>query len=165
MKNYVLMLMLSALCTSMVYAGSDRVTEEGGVSQIVYRAAPQDVLKGSKDHFTGKVRVERLFPANATAHYSGAYVTFQPGARSAWHLHPAGQHMIVTAGAALTGTRDGKIVQFKTGDTVWCPPGLEHWHGATPDAPMTHLVITGELDGKNVVWKEHVTDEQYKGRQ
>jgi quercetin dioxygenase-like cupin family protein len=157
--------MLSAFCTATVYADSVRITEGGGAPQIVYRAAPQDAVKGPEDFFTGDVRVERLFPANATAHYSGAYVTFQPGARSAWHLHPAGQHMIVTAGVALTGTRDGKIVQFKAGDTVWCPPGIEHWHGATPDASMTHLVITGVLDGKSVVWKEHVTDEQYKGRQ
>lgn len=164
-KTQVMMLMLSVLCTSTVHADSGRVTQEGDASQTVYRAAPQNAFKGSEEHFTGDVRVERLFPANATAHYSGASVTFQPGARSAWHLHPAGQHMIVTAGVALTGTRDGKIVQFKTGDTVWCPPGLEHWHGATPDAPMTHLVITGVLDGKNVVWKEQVTDEQYKGHQ
>lgn len=111
------------------------------------------------------MRVVPLFPANPTAHYSGAYVTFQPGARSAWHLHPAGQHIIVTDGVALTGTRDGTIIRANTGDTVWCPPDLEHWHGATPDAPMTHLVITGVRDGKNVVWKEHVTDEQYRGRQ
>lgn len=165
MKKHVLMRVLSVLCTSAVQADSGRVTEEDGASQVVYRAAPQDALKGSEEFFTGDVRVERLFPANATAHYSGAYVTFQPGARTAWHLHPAGQHMIVTAGVALTGTRDGTILRFTAGDTVWCPPGLEHWHGAAPDAPMTHLVITGVLDGENVVWKEHVTDEQYKGRQ
>ena len=72
--------------------------------------------------------------------------------------------MIVTSGVALTGTRDGKIVKFKTGDTVWCPPDIDHWHGATPDAPMTHLVITGTIDGKNVIWKEKVSDEQYLGK-
>jgi 4-carboxymuconolactone decarboxylase len=105
-----------------------------------------------------------LFPPNETAHYSGAYVTFQPGARMAWHLHPAGQHMIVTSRIALTGTRDGKIVRFRAGDTVWCPPDIDHWHGATSDARMTHPVITGVLDGQNVVWKEKVTDQQYKGK-
>ena len=89
---------------------------------------------------------------------------FQPGARTAWHLHPAWQHMIVTSGVALTGTRDGKIVKFKAGDTVWCPSNIDHWHGATPDAPMTHLVITGSLDGKNVIWKKKVTDQQYFGK-
>lgn len=81
-----------------------------------------------------------------------------------WHYHPAGQHMIVTSGVGLTGTRDGQIVQFETGDAIWCPPDIDHWHGATPDAPMTHLVITGDLDGKNVIWKEKVTDEQYFGK-
>jgi len=104
-----------------------------------------------------------LFPGNGTAHYSGAYVTFQPGARTVWHLHPAGQHMIVTNGVALTGTRDGKIIEFEEGETVWCPPDIDHWHGATPEAPMTHLVITGSKDDENVIWKEKVSDEVYYG--
>ena len=158
-------LMLSSLCTITVCGNPGHAGESGSRSQTVYSAVSQNASTGSKEFFTGDVRVQPLFPANATAHYSGAYVTFQPGARSAWHLHPAGQHIIVTEGVALTGTRDGKIVRANTGDTVWCPPDLEHWHGATPDAPMTHLVITGVRDGKNVVWKEHVTDEQYRGRQ
>ncbi|GAA5646163.1 cupin domain-containing protein [Vibrio proteolyticus] len=76
------------------------------------------------------------------ANYSAAYVTFQPGARSAWHSHPAGQHIIVTSGVALTGTRDGNVIRFSEGESVWCPPGVEHWHGATPEAAMTHLVVT-----------------------
>ncbi|MEJ2696649.1 MAG: cupin domain-containing protein [Candidatus Sulfobium sp.] len=124
----------------------------------------QKSIKGPEDKFTGDVQIDMLFPSNEVAHYSGAYVTFQPGARTAWHLHPAGQHMIVTSGVGLTGTRDGKIVTMNTGDTVWCPPDIDHWHGATPDSPMTHLVVTGELDGKNVVWKEKVTDDQYLGK-
>jgi len=107
--------------------------------------------------------VDILFPENDTAHYSGAYVTFQPGARTAWHLHPAGQHMVVTSGVALTGTRDGKAIEFKEGETVWCPANIDHWHGATPDAPMTHLVITGSRDGENVIWKKKVTDAEYRG--
>jgi 4-carboxymuconolactone decarboxylase len=107
----------------------------------------QKSFKGPEDMFTGDVQVDMLFPSNETAHYSGAYVTFQPGARTAWHLHPA-----------------GKIVTMNTGDTVWCPPDIDHWHGATLDSPMTHLVVTGELDGKNVVWKEKVTDDQYLGK-
>ncbi len=105
-----------------------------------------------------------VFPSNDTANYSGAYVTFQPGARTAWHLHPAGQHMIVTSGVGLTGTRDGRRVEIQTGDAVWCPPDIDHWHGATPDSPMTHLVITAIKDGENVIWKEKVTDEQYLGK-
>ncbi|MGU3847518.1 cupin domain-containing protein, partial [Vibrio diabolicus] len=80
-----------------------------------------------------KVNVEMLFPENEVANYSAAYVTFDAGARTAWHTHPAGQHMIVTSGTALTGTRDGHVIRFAAGDSVWCPPGIDHWHGATPN--------------------------------
>lgn len=132
--------------------------------QVVYRQGTQKSFKGPAEYFTGDVTVDMLFPANDTAHFSGAYVTFKPGARTNWHWHPAGQHMIVTDGVALTGTRDGKVLEFKEGETVWCPVGVDHWHGATPDAPMTHLVITGSKDGKAVIWKEKVTDEQYMKR-
>lgn len=137
--------------------------EPGGQSQEIYRKGTQPTFKGPAEYFTGDVRVEMLFPVNETAQYSGAYVTFAPGARTAWHLHPAGQHMIVTDGTALTGTRDGTIIELHEGETVWCPPDIDHWHGATPDAPMTHLVITGSKVGQNVIWKEKVTDEQYFG--
>lgn len=132
--------------------------------QLLYRQGSQPSSKGSAEYFTGDVTVVPLFPPNDTAHFSGAYVTFQPGARTNWHWHPAGQHMIVTDGTALTGTRDGTVLEFGKGDVVWCPTGIDHWHGATPDAPMTHLVITGSKDGKAVVWKEKVTDEQYGKR-
>lgn len=157
MKKLTLIFTLSMLCASLAYAGS----EKGEHSQIIYKAGAQKSFKGPENLFTGDVQVNMLFPSNDTAHYSGAYVTFQPGARTAWHYHPAGQHMIVTSGVALTGTRDGNIVSFKEGESVWCPPDIDHWHGATPDAPMTHLVITGSKDGENVNWKEKVTDEQY----
>jgi len=150
-KKLILILTLSMLIASVVYADSNKAPGQGKNSQAVYRAEAQKSFKGPEDWFTGDVQVDLLFPANETAHFSGAYVTFQPGARTAWHLHPAGQHMIVTSGVALTGTRDGKIVKFEAGDTVWCPPDIDHWHGATPDSPMTHLVITGILDGKNVI--------------
>jgi 4-carboxymuconolactone decarboxylase len=132
-------------------------------NQTLYSAGSQQSFKGPEAYFTGEVQVDMLFPGNDTAHYSGAYVTFQPGARTAWHLHPAGQHMVVTSGVALTGTRDGKIIEFEEGETVWCPPDIDHWHGATPEAPMTHLVITGSKDDENVVWKEKVSDEAYYG--
>lgn len=132
--------------------------------QILYPTGSQQSFEGPEAYFTGDVQVDMLFPGNDTAHYSGAYVTFQPGARTAWHLHPAGQHMVVTSGVALTGTRDGKIIEFQEGETVWCPAGIDHWHGATPQAPMTHLVITGSRDGENVIWKEKVSDAEYHGR-
>ncbi len=145
-------------------ASSQEQAQQVAYQQIAYPAGSQKSFPGPAQFFTGTVQVDMLFPANETAHYSGASVTFQPGARTAWHYHPAGQHMIVTSGTALTGTRDGKILSFKEGETIWCPPDLDHWHGATPNAPMTHLVITGDLNGKNVIWKEQVTDAQYLGQ-
>jgi len=163
MKKLALILTLSVIFAYAVYANSEKAPEQKNDSQVVYRAESQNSFKGPEDLFTGEVQVDMLFPSNETPHYSGAYVTFQPGARTAWHLHPAGQHMIVTSGVALTGTGNGEIIRFNVGDTVWCPPDIDHWHGATPDAPMTHLVITGARDGKNVIWKEQVTDEQYLG--
>jgi quercetin dioxygenase-like cupin family protein len=156
MRKMMLVMVFAVLAASVAYAEQE--------VQTVYRQGSRQSFRGPADYFTGEVRVDLLFPANDTARYSGAYVTFAPGARTAWHLHPAGQHMIVTSGVALTGTRDGKIIAFKAGESVWCPPGIDHWHGATPDAPMTHLVITGSKDGQNVVWKEKVTDEQYMNR-
>lgn len=157
----MILLLLVALAGQ---ANAENAPQPGKDSQVIYRAGSQQSFKGPRDLFSGDVQVDLLFPANGTAHYSGAYVTFQPGARTAWHLHPAGQHMIVISGIGLTGTRDGNIVRFVAGDTVWCPPDIDHWHGATPDSPMTHLVITGTLNGKNVVWKEKVSDAQYHGK-
>ena len=142
-------------------ASQGGVAAETPASQTLYPAGSQQSFKGPESYFTGEVQVDVLFPDNETAHYSGAYVTFQPGARTAWHLHPAGQHMIVTSGVALTGTRDGQVIAFGEGETVWCPAGIDHWHGATPEAPMTHLVITGSKDGEHVVWKEQISNEEY----
>ncbi|HEY8568536.1 (R)-mandelonitrile lyase [Microbulbifer sp.] len=138
-------------------------TAPSAASQTFYSAGTQKSFKGPEAYFTGDVQVQMLFPGNDTAHYSGAYVTFQPGARTAWHSHPAGQHMVVTSGTGLTGTRDGKVVEIKQGDAIWCPPDIDHWHGATPASPMTHLVVTGSKNGENVVWKEKVTDAEYQG--
>ena len=164
MKSLTVFAIILTFFASVVYAGSEKTPEQGKVLQEIYRVVSQKSFKGPEDLFTGDVQVDMLFPSNETAHYSGACVTFQPGARTAWHLHPSGHHMIVTSGVGLTGTRDGKIVTFEAGDAVWCPPDIDHWQGATPDSPMTHLVITGVLDGKNVIWKEKVTDEQYFGK-
>ena len=132
-------------------------------TQTILHAGAQSSIKGPDDWFTGDVRIDPLFPSNGTAHYSGAYVTFEPGARSAWHTHPAGQHIIVTSGVGRTAVWGGPVREIKPGDVIWCPPGVKHWHGAAPATAMTHIVITGSLDGKNVEWKEKVTDEQYNG--
>ncbi|MDX1581025.1 MAG: cupin domain-containing protein [Alphaproteobacteria bacterium] len=162
MRHSTVLVTLCLLLSAVTTSGPAFAAETSNPTQVVYPTGSQKSFTGPDNLFTGEVQVDRLFPANETAHYSGAYVTFQPGARTAWHLHPAGQHMVVTAGVGLTGTRDGEIVTIKAGDAVWCPPDIDHWHGATPDSPMTHLVLTGVLDGENVIWKEKVIDEQYK---
>jgi len=164
MRHAILLLSVSLLLMATSAWSNQAPESEKETPQTFYAAGTQQSFKGPDNLFTGDVMVDMLFPANDTAHYSGAYVTFAPGARTAWHYHPAGQHMIVTDGIALTGTRDGHIISFHAGESVWCPPDIDHWHGATPDAPMTHLVITGSLDGQNVIWKEKVTDAQYAGQ-
>lgn len=126
-------------------------------AQVHYPEGSQQAFKGPEQYFSGDVQVKMVFPENPSANYSGAFVTFQPGARTAWHQHPAGQHMVVISGTALTGTRDGKVIRFEPGEAVWCPPDLDHWHGATLDQAMQHLVITGSKNGQNVIWKEKVS--------
>jgi quercetin dioxygenase-like cupin family protein len=143
------------------YAIADEATKE---SQTISRAGSQSSVKGSAEYFTGNVRIDPLFPARDSAQFSGAYVTFEPGARSAWHIHPTGQHLLVAAGVGRTGAWGGKVEEIKKGDVIWCPPKIKHWHGASPTTAMTHIAITGTLNGKNVEWMEKVTDEQYNGK-
>jgi quercetin dioxygenase-like cupin family protein len=107
------------------------------------------------------VRIDPLIKTTAPARVGGANVTFEPGARTAWHTHPLGQMLIVMAGCGLVQSQGGPVVKIRPGDVVWCPPGEKHWHGATSTTPMTHIAILESLDGKNVEWMEHVTDEQY----
>ena len=105
-----------------------------------------------------------LFPASAQINASGAYVTFEPGARSAWHTHPAGQRLVVVSGVGLTQEWGKPVQEIRPGDVVVCPPGVKHWHGAAPTTVMTHLAVSGVLDGKTVEWMEKVTDDQYNAR-
>jgi len=128
---------------------------------MITRSGSQASSKGPAEYFTGEVRVQFLFAAEETAAYSGAFVTFAPGARSAWHTHPAGQRLIVTDGAGLTQTWGGPIEEIRAGDVVWCPPGVKHWHGAAPTTAMTHMAIQEQHGGKVVDWMEKVGDEQY----
>ncbi len=137
--------------------------EAGVTGQVFYPRGSQQSFRGPDEFFTGEVTVVMVFPASEHTRFSAAYVTFQPAARTAWHAHPGGQHIVVTAGVGLTGTRNGKVVAVGEGDALWCPPDLDHWHGATADSAMTHLVITGSKDGENVVWKEKVADADYPG--
>ncbi|WP_221798616.1 (R)-mandelonitrile lyase [Oceanobacter mangrovi] len=130
--------------------------------QLVYSAGSQPSFSGPQTLFTGQVDVQVVFPGDQKP-FSGAYVTFQPSARTAWHSHPAGQHMVVTKGTAITATRAGQVVEFHEGEAVWCPEDIDHWHGATPHSAMTHFVITGSNEkGENVTWKDKVTDAQYQ---
>jgi quercetin dioxygenase-like cupin family protein len=118
-------------------------------------------VKGPAEFFTGTVRVEMLNNPPAPSRVSCASVTFEPGARSNWHTHPLGQTLIVTAGCGWTQCEGEPIVEIRAGDVIWCPPGHKHWHGASATTAMTHIAIQEALDGKNVVWLEPVTDEQY----
>jgi quercetin dioxygenase-like cupin family protein len=140
---------------------SAQATRQENTGQTVTHAGSKGAAKGPAEYFTGNVRVEPLFAANESAPYSGAYVTFEPGARSNWHTHPTGQHLIVTYGVGRTQEWGGRIVEVRAGDHIWCPPGVKHWHGASPTAAMTHIALSGTRDGKNVEWMERVTDEQY----
>jgi quercetin dioxygenase-like cupin family protein len=129
---------------------------------MITRSGSQPAAAGPAENFTGEVRVQPLFGAEDTAPYTGAYVTFQPGARSAWHTHPAGQRLIVTDGAGRIQQEGGPVEEIRPGDVVWCPPGVRHWHGASPTSAMTHIALTGIRDGQGVEWLEKVSDEQYQ---
>ncbi len=125
------------------------------------RCGSQASTKGPADFFTGTVRIDPLNVAPAPARVSCASVTFEPGARSAWHRHPLGQTLIVTAGCGWTQCEGEPIVEIRAGDVIWCPPAHKHWHGATPTTAMTHIAIQESLDGRNVDWLQKVTDEEY----
>ena len=120
--------------------------------------------RGPAKHFTGSVRIDPLFEAHEPARASGAYVTFEPCARSDWHTDPLGQTLIVTCGCGYVQSWGRPIRVIRPGDVVWCPPGEKHWHGAAPNTAMTHIAIQEALDGKVVDWLEKVSDEQYRKR-
>ena len=118
--------------------------------------------KGPAEYFTGTVRLDMNFAGTAPATVSGATVTFEPGARTAWHTHPLGQTIIITAGSGWAQREGGPVEEIRMGDIVWFEPGEKHWHGATATTAMTHIAIAEAKDGKVVDWMEHVTDEQYR---
>ena len=127
----------------------------------ITRAGSQPSQPGPAENFTGTVRVERLFGAIEPARATGGMVTFEAGARSAWHTHPLGQILIVTAGIGRVQMWDGPIQEIRKGDTVRIPPNVKHWHGASPGSSMSHLAITEQREGKAVDWMEKVSDDQY----
>ncbi|GJE52717.1 hypothetical protein GOFOIKOB_5791 [Methylobacterium tardum] len=128
----------------------------------IKRAGSQPSGKGPADWFTGTVRVDPLFSANEPARAGGALVTFEPGARTAWHTHPLGQTLIVTAGMGLVQREGGPIEEIRPGDVVWFPANEKHWHGASPTTAMSHIAIQEALNGSPVTWMEKVSDEQYR---
>jgi quercetin dioxygenase-like cupin family protein len=128
----------------------------------IKRNGSRPSAKGPADYFTGAVRIDALVEAPEPARVRGASVTFEPGARTAWHTHPLGQTLIVTFGLGWVQREGGPIEEVRPGDVVWFPPGLRHWHGATPTTAMMHIAIQEALDGKAVDWLEKVSDDQYR---
>ena len=145
-----IVLALTLLGSASAYAQGMEVAPNGS----------RPATKGAAENFTGSVVVEPLYPATDRMRSAGGHVTFEPGARSAWHAHPAGQILIVTAGAGWIQEEGGEKREIKPGDVIWTPPGVKHWHGATPTNGMSHIAITNVADGKTVAWMEQVSEEQ-----
>ena len=144
-------------------AQTPAVTTQGrNEAMQITRAGSQPSRPGPAEYFTGAVRVDPVFPVREPSRVSAGHVTFEPGARSAWHTHPLGQTLIITSGLGWVQREGGPIEEVRPGDVVWFPPGLKHWHGATPTIAMTHIAIQETLNGKNVDWIEKVSDEQYR---
>ena len=145
---------LGLLAVSPAFAESTQISPNGS----------RPSAKGAAQYFTGAVVVDPLYAANDSTTSTGGLVTFEPGARSAWHTHPGGQHLFVTSGTGWVQEEGGQKREIKPGDVIWTPPGVKHWHGATETNAMSHIAITNMVGGKNVDWMEHVTDEQYRAK-
>jgi quercetin dioxygenase-like cupin family protein len=153
--------LLAAAAVRRGHAGALGTVFEEPPMEIT-RVGSEPSAKGPAEWFTGTVRIDPLFQAKPPARAAGASVTFEPGARTAWHTHPLGQTLIVTAGSGWVQREGGPVEEVHPGDVVWFPPGEKHWHGATPTTAMTHIAIQESRDGKVVDWLEHVSDEQYR---
>ena len=149
---------LAALAAETTSAAAQ--STQAGLS--ITRSGSQPSRKGPAENFTGVVRVDTPFRGTAPARVGGGFVTFEPGARTAWHTHPLGQTLIVTAGHGWVQSESGPKEEIRPGDVVWIPPGDKHWHGATATLGMTHIAISEALDGKTVDWMEQVSEEQYR---
>ncbi len=142
-------------------AASSAPGEDRGALRVT-RVDSQPSGRGPAEWFTGSVLVDPLFPATAPSRMSGALVAFEPGARSAWHTHPVGQVLIVTAGLGWVQREGGPVEEIRPGDVVWILPGVKHWHGAAATTGMAHIAVLEASDGRNVEWMEKVSDEQYR---
>ncbi|MGK3966728.1 cupin domain-containing protein [Sorangium sp. So ce1667] len=157
-SSLALLVCAPAACAPQGQATASTTAE----SLEIARAGSQPSIKGSGDNFTGDVAVDPLFAANAHRRAAAASVSFAPGARTAWHSHPAGQTLIVTSGTGWVQEWGGKKQVIKPGDVIWTPPGVKHWHGGTAVDAMTHIATQEHVDGKVVDWMEQVSDEQYR---
>lgn len=155
---------LCLLLLGIAFVAPVHAEEQAPCRQIVIPGGSRPSSMTSSQNFTGTVRVDPAFQTQAPSRVYGAYVTFEPGARTAWHTHPLGQTLIVAFGAGLTQEWGGPVRTIKVGDVVVCPAGVKHWHGAAPDVAMTHLAIGEHLNGKSVEWMEKVRDEEYQAR-
>jgi quercetin dioxygenase-like cupin family protein len=154
--------MLAASGGLVAVAAAGRAAAQDGPGRIVIaRSGSQPSQRGPAEYFTGSVRIDSRFQASAPARVGGGTVTFEPGARTAWHTHPLGQTLIVTAGLGWVQREGGRKDQIRPGDVVWIPPDVKHWHGATAATAMTHIAVAEALDGKSVDWMEKVDDEQH----
>jgi quercetin dioxygenase-like cupin family protein len=141
---------------------SSETQKEPQMNIDIKRNGSRPSQKGPEDWFTGTVRIDPLFQAPDPARVGAGQVTFEPGARTAWHTHPLGQTLIVTAGLGWVQREGGPVEEIRPGDVVWFPPGLKHWHGASPNVAMSHIAIQESKDGKAVDWMEKVSDDQYR---
>jgi quercetin dioxygenase-like cupin family protein len=158
-------LLLSLAALAPAQAEQAKPSPSGATQMVeVTRSGSLPSAKGSDQYFTGPVRIDPLFRAADPSRVSGGLVTFEPGAHSAWHTHPLGQILIVTAGLGLVQQWGGPIQEIRPGDVVRIPPGVKHWHGATATTGMSHIAIQEQLDGKAVDWMEKVSDEQYQAK-
>jgi quercetin dioxygenase-like cupin family protein len=156
------MLKLAMLLIALV-PNAAAAAQEASKAMEVTRNGTQPSVKGPADWFTGDARIDSPFKGSGPSRVTGAIVTFEPGARTAWHTHPFGETLIVTAGAGWAQSEGEPRVEIHPGDVVWFPPGEKHWHGATTSTGMTHIAVQEALDGKNVEWMEKVTDDEYLG--
>lgn len=155
------MIKLAMSIAALMTAASAVSAQEGTNRMDITRKANLETVEGPSDYFTGKATITGQFQREAPSRMTGAIVHFEPGARTAWHTHPAGQTLIVTEGVGWTQVAGGPKLEFHAGDVLWCPAEHKHWHGATPHEGMTHIAIQEMVDGRNVTWMEKVTDEEY----
>jgi len=159
--KFLAVMVMSFFLLALTQANLAMAALESGAITIT-RSGSQPSSKGPAEYFTGSVRIDPLFKANDPSRTSGGLITFEPGARTAWHTHPYGQILIVTAGSGWIQQWGAQVAEIRKGDVVWIPPGVKHWHGATATTAMTHIAIQEHLDGKAAEWKEKVSDEQYR---